>query len=110
MGLDIEMLREELKKACTYVINHGGFITSGNFGTDGQSALTVEHRCYCPIAALELLRKRRRHSFEFNYDAFVEGFDTELGLADDAVYNALPDRALFVLGQDFRKQYLKEAA
>src|ERR1700722_20629394 len=99
MGLDIEMLREELKKACTYVIDHGGFIASGNFGTDGQSALTVEHRCYCPIAALELLRKRRRHSFEFNYDAFVEGFDTELGLHHAGSYRPPTDRALFMLGQ-----------
>jgi hypothetical protein len=108
----IEALRQEIKKACDYVEKNGGVIQPGNFGTDNQLLEVQEGCCYCPVGALELLRKQRRvHFVEFNYDAFVEGFDSDLAWEDvEGGYREPEEIELFKLGHEFRKQYVKEAA
>lgn len=51
--------------------------------------------------------------FEFNYDCFVEAFDSDLpdGKLEWHVSGwDEPHREIFHLGREFRKKYVKEAA
>jgi hypothetical protein len=116
MSLTVEILREEIKKACEYVERFGGVIRSGSFGTGRDQLSVMEGGCYCPIGALELLRKQRRSDFNFNYDPFIDGFDSEIDeweVEEQAVAweQKWKDAGkVYRLGRDFRKQYVKEAA
>lgn len=106
-------IRQMLEKACRYVEKLDGRIVPGNFGTEyGRDV--QPGRCYCPIGALECYLKTSKANFDFNYDPFVEGFDSELH-GDEVEVHALGwtddiFRQLFRLGHEYRKQYVKEAA
>lgn len=120
MGFDIEILRWELAEACDFVIGHGGAIGDGGFGTDDaicekddvSRGVVREDHCYCPIGALELYRRQPRDQFDFSYDSFVEGFDSDIDWIDvEGRYRREPEGVkLYELGRAFRKRYLKEAA
>jgi hypothetical protein len=115
--LEIEILRHEIAKACEYVEKRGGVITTGSWGTTSNNLEVVEGCCYCPIGALELLRGQPRDFFNFDYDPFVDGFDSEPLDEREVEQEFVAWEArwknagkLYRLGRDFRKQYVKEAA
>lgn len=113
-----DWIKRYLTEACAFAEKKGLTIKPHNFGihlTERGGELDGSG-CLCPIGALELFLKKPRQAFNFNYDPFVDGFDSEIEPFEveeqakawtekDPVYGEL-----YRLGRDFRKQYVKEAA
>jgi hypothetical protein len=117
MTIDIEALKYDLEKACEYAKKEFDLsIMPNDYGVVTRNGVpTPEYPggCCCPIGALELLTKTARSQFAFNYESFVEGFDSELDEAGVERHMAnwdAPHAAIFRLGVEFRKKYVKEAA
>jgi hypothetical protein len=110
--MDISKLREKLTQACKYVEGHGGKIVPGSFGTDNLRRSgkweVCPGNCYCPIGALELFLKQDRMNLPFEYDPFVDGFDSEI--ESSLAWAEKGYGELYDLGREFRKQYVKGAA
>jgi hypothetical protein len=110
--MTIDDIRAMMEKACTHAERLELRIKPGNFGVEKLEPDGTG--CCCPIGALELYLKMPKHTFEFDYDPFVEGFDTTLvgGALEKAALGWSDDiyRELFRLGHEFRKKFVKEAA
>jgi hypothetical protein len=113
MTIDIEALKFNIEKACEYAKKEFDLIIApGEFGVVGRDP-TPTGACCCPIGALELYTHASRHTFDFNYGCFTEGFDSELDEAAIEKHASNWDAqhaAIFKLGVEFRKKYVKEAA
>lgn len=114
MTESIDELREEITKACEYVLQAGGRIVPGAYGTeDLRTTEVVPGHYYCPIGALEVYRKQHRGLFKFAYRVFAVGFDSNDHDSDvnDALVATSVDwlAEYYNLGKEFRKKFLKEA-
>jgi hypothetical protein len=116
MTIDVEALKYNIEKACEYAQKEFDLTIAPNaFGVITRNGVPTPEGggCCCPIGALELFTKTSKATFEFNYDCFVEGFDSELdeeAIEKHASNWDAPHAAIFKLGVEFRKKYVKEAA
>lgn len=111
--MTIDDIKQMMEKACKYAEETLDLkIKPGNYGVR-RRAEPDGSGCCCPVGALALYLKTAPTYLEFNYDPFVDAFDSDL-VGDQLERAALGwtderSRQLFRLGVEFRKKYVSDA-